>query len=630
VFLLERIDMLALMGLFTQTGVTWIFLIVFLVLWRTGRTPRFVRTWSLAFLALAVGLSAVSVRYFLSFDDQSDPGSVWLEGSLLPRLSYSVYLFGKILFALLLLRGAAELAGDSTSRRFWTIALIAALVVSLAPAAHGEIHGLLLLQVPVIIVCAALAWLRLTRSQLSDLVGVRIIRFALAGMALLWVFHGAVVAGYFLGSSPVWGLLRAINSHLDLALELPLGAGLIVTQLEDARRRLREAQAEQAGLRQEIERDERLRALGRLVSGVAHELNNPLTAILGFSEESTRGEPSARALRVIHEQAERCRGIVRSLSALAGGHSHEPRPNDLSAMVRRVGRGFQPQLQARELGLRIETDPSVWVQADAFGIEQLLVNLLSNAIDASPRGGTIVVRSRVVDERVLVEVLDQGPGVPPAARAHLFEPFFSTKPSGAGTGLGLAVAFGIVQAHGGRLAVDTARGGGARFFFDLSITYDHLVATPPPLTPEGDQRMLLLVEDDQAVRSIVAERARRLGWRVVAVDSAERALEVLRGKALARRVDRSVILCDLRMPGMGGWGLHRTLQEQGSPWLERCLFFTGDLASAEAVDFAARIARPLIGKPFDFGELFRTLDEVADAEPAPVVPPATPPRAPSR
>lgn len=227
-----------------------------------------------------------------------------------------------------------------------------------------------------------------------------------------------------------------------------------VTHLRDTEQALRQA--------------EKLASVGQLISGVAHELNNPLSAILLFAEEllcSERPADEVEALSIIVQQARRSRGIVRDLLAFVRSREVARAPVCPNALLDRIGRTLQPQIQQIGAALHVSVSGAEPIHVDHSGIEQVVTNLVVNAAQAAGAGGNVWVRGLEEPGGYLIEVTDDGPGIPRDALARIFDPFFTTKPMGQGTGLGLSVSMGIVQQHGGTIVAenrDARDGGGAR------------------------------------------------------------------------------------------------------------------------------------------------------------------------
>ncbi|MCC7011678.1 MAG: response regulator [Planctomycetes bacterium] len=597
-FLLQRIDFIALLGLMVQTFVAWVFVAIFASLRKRGTMSQAFDAFYFAFIALSASLTIVSVRFFQAFD-VAEPRSFWVDGGWPAMLSYATYQALKGVFAVQLLRGAHLLAGRTPPASL-ALAWRPLLLVMAVPAFFiDSVTPLLALQAPVIVGAALWALRTLARSR-SDHSGWRVVRWALIGLAASWTVHGvsALTSDFLPGMSK----LLALNSFIDLAVQILLGSGLIISVMHEDHRRVLLAEQEREQLRRTLERDDRLRALGTLVSGVAHELNNPLTVILGYADELSHGASSEQAARIVGEQAERCRGIVRSLSALAGPAVHPRRELEVQELVERVVRGLGPDLAA-ERRLVIEPMGGLRMHVDRIGMEQVLTNLIVNALHVTPHSGRVTIAASATARGVELTVTDQGPGVPSDLRARLFEPFFTTKEPGKGTGLGLSIAHAVVRGHGGTILIeDGPKRVGACFRVVIPPATDVGLAQREPTPQLSVVRSLFVIDDDESVRSVVRLHAERRGWKVREAESVEAAL------AQRERFDGAdVVLCDLRMPGLGGIGLFERLEREDPAALARVVFASGDLASPEVVQFARHCRRPLLHKPFDFDELFTTL-----------------------
>jgi signal transduction histidine kinase len=239
---------------------------------------------------------------------------------------------------------------------------------------------------------------------------------------------------------------------------------------------------EQRALERSMTQAEKLAAVGRIGSGIAHEINNPLATIAGCAESMASrlgSELGAREQRelledagLIEEEAYRCKGILQSLLDVSRNSPEPVRACDLEQLVRRVVKllGHNPRLREIELRVLAPEEP-VEVEAAEEQIVQVLMALLLNAADAVGERGTVTVRvSRPSLDEAMFTVEDDGPGIDPALQGRVFDPFFTTKPPGQGTGLGLSVAYGLVQAHGGRLQLSSRPGEGSRFTVFLPAT----------------------------------------------------------------------------------------------------------------------------------------------------------------
>ena len=243
------------------------------------------------------------------------------------------------------------------------------------------------------------------------------------------------------------------------------------TQMAEERRMRQEVES----LQRQVIRQERLAAVGQLVSGVAHEINNPLQAILGFAEllQMQKDVPDAvkTDLVLIQKESARACGIIRNLAMFARQQTGDAEPVRLADVIRSVAELRQRRIESEGIELQIEDTSVKPVAAVMTELQQVVLNFVVNAEQAivmsGRRPGRITVRTFDRDGRVVLEVEDTGPGVPPDHEARLFQPFFTTKPVGQGTGLGLSVSYGIIDSLGGRIGYRSSATGGAVFYFDL-------------------------------------------------------------------------------------------------------------------------------------------------------------------
>lgn len=398
-----------------------------------------------------------------------------------------------------------------------------------------------------------------------------------------------------------------------LSDEAGVTAGLMVVAYDMTAQR--NAERERDVLRSRLEESNRIETIGRLVSGIAHEINNPLAAILTFAEQlrfESRSAIDAAALDAIRSEAIRSRAIVRDLLA------YVRTPNERAVTPVRPGPLLDDLLKSlvphvMSLGVELtwdQQDETVWVGADVAGIEQVVTNLVLNAAQSSAPSGRVFVRTHQTSEVFTIAVEDTGIGIPAAAIPLLFEPFFTTKPVGTGTGLGLFVARGIVQRHGGTLRAENRMEGGARFIVELIK-----VAAPaefnsgrrprPAPVPSEVNARVLLVDDEDSIRVSLKRFFTRRGWQVFEARDGESALSVLRTEDAD---SFALVLCDLRMPGMGGAELYEHLGREFPQMISRLVLVSGDVVSAETASFISAIDCVVLEKPFEL----RALGAIAD------------------
>ncbi|PYN34303.1 MAG: hypothetical protein DME01_15960 [Candidatus Rokuibacteriota bacterium] len=358
---------------------------------------------------------------------------------------------------------------------------------------------------------------------------------------------------------------------------------------------------------------EKLATMGNLLAGVAHELNSPLSVILGqVGLFAPSGEdPNARArIKDIGEAAERCVRIVRSFLTMARRHPPERGHVALNHLLRDAVEllSFELRIANIEVGFDLAKDlPLVW--ADDHQLKQVVVNLVTNARqalqDASPPHRlSLRTRHDAESRRVRVEVADSGPGIPSEIRARIFDPFFTTKPEGEGTGLGLALARGIVESHGGSIGVESAPGEGAQFVIELPVE------TPPPAADERDDlgttlpvagKSILVVDDEPAVASLLAEALSRDGYNVDLAANGAVALRMLGAR------DYDLIVSDSGMPVLNGPELYREVALREPHLTRRFVFVTGDILNPRTRAFLARTGAPQLEKPFTIESVKRVV-----------------------
>ncbi len=408
---------------------------------------------------------------------------------------------------------------------------------------------------------------------------------------------------------PVEVLLQAVEQE---------PAGLHFTAFLRDLTPMREAEAELARQRERLHQAEKLSALGSLLAGVAHELNNPLSVVTmqaTLLEELAEGTPLAERAERIHAAAQRCARIVRTFLAIARQQPPRRGPVRVNEVLRGAVELIAYGLGSHGVTLEERLDEALpVVEADADQLVQVVVNLLVNAQQALAARASEPRQVRLgtaptEEGGVRVTVEDNGPGVPEAIRARVFEPYFTTKPLGAGTGIGLAVCRNIVAAHGGTLEVDDSPAlGGARFTLTLPRRKAPEEGVPPEAAapaapPPAGGRRVLVVDDEAEVAGALAEALRRQGF---APDIATGVAEA--GELLARTA-YDLAFCDLRMPGGGGAAVWLAAMARQPALRGRFIIMTGDMVAGPAEVFALDPARPppVLEKPFGAAELSEML-----------------------
>jgi two-component system NtrC family sensor kinase len=369
-------------------------------------------------------------------------------------------------------------------------------------------------------------------------------------------------------------------------------------------------------LYQQLVQAEKMAALGQTISGVAHELNNPLATMLTWSERLVQkplDDGTKRGVEIILHEAERAAKIVRQLLTFARKRQSTRTMIDLNQILRETLalRAYEQRvtniavIDALASGL-----PQIF--ADPHQIQQVLLNLVINAeqamLTANGRG-TLVVRTwhDATREAVLLEINDDGPGVPPDVQAKIFDPFFTTKDVGKGTGLGLTVAYAIVQEHGGRIRVEPA-GRGASFVVELPVTPGTRRETAAAPTAEELKKLagrrVLVVEDEAALATAVADALSDAGFLVDRAGDGEEALAIVRERPY------DLVICDLKMPRLDGRAFYRAIAATAPALAARLIFVTGDVVGTDAERFLEESGCPWLAKPFRLGDLLRTARDV--------------------
>jgi signal transduction histidine kinase/CheY-like chemotaxis protein len=368
---------------------------------------------------------------------------------------------------------------------------------------------------------------------------------------------------------------------------------------------------------------EKMAALGQLVSGIAHELNNPLTAIMGYAQlllgKGLTPAQLSEAERVFQE-AERARRIVKNLLYFARENRAERTRVELNEIIERTLALRSYELRVEDIAVECDLAPHLPATlADPYQLQQVILNLLVNAEHALLEGrgrGHVWIRTRHIIEgvankvrdRIILEVADDGPGIPPEIASRVFDPFFTSKPSGVGTGLGLSIVYGIVHQHGGDVAFDNRPGGGARFIVDLPVieaaagqgSGAESAASSVPAASESKSvppARILAVEDEPTVAQLIVDVLREEGHQVDAVLDGQEALRRL------TRKQYDLVVCDLRMPHFDGQAVYQSLRRAGSPLLNRILFITGDVIAPQTREFLEPNRLPYLAKPFLVEEL---------------------------
>lgn len=396
--------------------------------------------------------------------------------------------------------------------------------------------------------------------------------------------------------------------HITITYSCPQRSREVLCLIRDA--------TDEKQLQQQLVQSEKMAAIGQLVSGVAHELNNPLASITAFAQlmisDGNLTADDRHAAEVIGNESKRAARIIHNLLTFARQHKAEKSYADINQVVENTLelRGYDLSVR----GIRVErsyANPAPSTMVDPYQLQQVILNLVTNAEQAMSsveRGRQrLMVRTRADADAVHIEIEDTGPGIPPDSLERIFNPFYTTKPVGQGTGLGLSISLGIVGEHGGRIWAENVPAGGAKFCIELPrVAPDHsraaAVAVSPVALVEGLH--ILVVDDEPSIRQALCRFLERDGHNVVAADSGSGAI------AAARTESFDAILLDMRMPDMSGKEVWEQWRQERPELARRVVFLTGDIVSPDLQQFLASTGRPFMAKPFGLDDVVRVLEAV--------------------
>jgi signal transduction histidine kinase/ActR/RegA family two-component response regulator len=360
---------------------------------------------------------------------------------------------------------------------------------------------------------------------------------------------------------------------------------------------------------------EKMALMGQVVAGIAHELNNPLTIVIGNVQLLMMREVNQRNLQSlsrIRDGAERASKIVKNLLTFARQEKPERKPTDINAVLRKT-----LELRAYELkvsNIEVSTEFALELpetMADPHQLQQVFLNLIVNAEHAmltSHGKGLLRLSTRAEGGKILIFFSDDGPGIPKENIRRVFEPFFTTKAVGKGTGLGLSICQGIVDEHGGRIDVESTIGRGATFVIELPVL--RWIPDPIPVSttvqgriPTVTRKKILVVEDELQIRQLFEEVLRAQGHDVDTANNGRVALE------LVDKTNYDLIISDVKMPEVSGPDFYAALQRKGTALERRVIFVTGDLMNPETLQFIESTGRAWLGKPFDIDSITRTISD---------------------
>ena len=399
----------------------------------------------------------------------------------------------------------------------------------------------------------------------------------------------------------------------------------LITELEEMRQRVVEVETAAAERkkaeveRQELERRvqviDRLASIGEMASGIAHEINNPLTGVVGFSELlMTKDLPDdvREDVEIIHDGAKRVAGIVKRLLTFARQHKPERTYTDINEIIESTLTLKKYSLKTGNIEVNTLLDAELpWTMADRGQLQQVFMNIIVNAETEmkQARGrGKLIIRTEQIGNTIRLSFKDDGPGIARENIGKIFDPFFTTREVGEGTGLGLSLSHGIIAEHKGALYAESKAGKGATFIIELPIVAEaeEKMGTVEVVEEAGKAigDRILVVDDEPTILAFLKEVLGGEGYDVATAGSGKEALDRIGSE------EYSLILCDIKLPGMSGVELYEQIEKTASSLQKRVMFITGDVLAADTREFLKRTKAPYVTKPFDIAKLKEEVNRV--------------------
>jgi two-component system NtrC family sensor kinase len=377
--------------------------------------------------------------------------------------------------------------------------------------------------------------------------------------------------------------------------------------------RLGAARAQTRLVQERLLQSEKMSSVGQLVSGVAHELNNPLTGIMGFAQLlllRDLDETSRKQVETIYAEAERASKIVSNLLTFARRRKAQKEPSNLNTLIERVLELRNYDLRVRNIDVQLALDTSLpETMVDANQIQQVFLNIVINAEQAMKDrdgAGTLRIATKSAGRSVSIAFEDSGAGMSAETVRRIFDPFFTTKDAGEGTGLGLTISYGIIEEHGGRIWAESEPGRGTRFVVELPVVAG-AASTQPAQNGERapsapiTRRRILVVDDEDSIQKLLTGVLEMDGHDVAIAHNGREALDRI------GREPFDLVISDIKMPVMGGAELYRTLKDGGNPLARRLIFITGDTVAPETRRFLQGVENAVLNKPFRLRDVRETV-----------------------
>jgi PAS domain S-box-containing protein len=370
----------------------------------------------------------------------------------------------------------------------------------------------------------------------------------------------------------------------------------------------KKAEEERREFEQKAQLASRLASVGELAAGVAHEINNPLTGVIGYAEllmQEDVPEHIKSDLEIIHSGAKRVADIVKGLLKFARQTKPERTVVDINQVIEvclRL-RAYETETSNIKVTTKLAPDLPLTI-ADPGQLQQVFLNLLINAeteMKLAHGKGKLTIKTQRADNNIRICFKDDGPGIAKENLEKIFDPFFTTREVGKGTGLGLSICHGIITEHEGRIWAESKPGKGSTFIVELPVVAEkrrptkRLKATPK--TKAAARTKILVVDDEPVVRRLLSQILEEEGYKVETTDDGRDALNKIKSHRY------SLIMLDVKLPGMSGSQLYAHIREIGLSLAKRVVFITGDVMGADTEAFLTKAGAPFITKPFEVGQL---------------------------
>jgi len=377
----------------------------------------------------------------------------------------------------------------------------------------------------------------------------------------------------------------------------------------------KKAEAEKSEFERKAQLASRLVTVGEMASGIAHEINNPLTSVIGFAQllmQKDIPEDAKEYAKIINDGAERVVNIIKRLLTFARQQRPERVYADINQIIETTIQLRTYEMETSNIKVVAHLDPGLpWTMADAGQLQQVFLNIIMNAeteMCIAHGEGKLSIKTEAIDNTIRISFKDNGPGIAEENMERIFDPFFTTKKVSKGTGLGLSICHGIITAHGGKIYAKSKLGQGATFIVELPvIPEEKQLELAEPAIDESNKMAktkILVVDDEPATLQLLSQILIAEGHKVQAVDNARDALERI------KRERYSLILLDIKLPSMSGTELYKSMQKIAQSLARRVVFITGDVMGTDTRDFLSKTKARYITKPFDIEQFKKDINRI--------------------